>query len=106
MAARSLLDTVRACGDDEEECIGTLKAMSRLSEDPGISFVLINTKMRIQKKKKTGHQSSVLPTFRERVCVLDLGSWENTARGVPNARSTTQSPMMNMKRIKVTPFKV
>ncbi|XP_064640265.1 serine/threonine-protein phosphatase 4 regulatory subunit 1-like isoform X2 [Lineus longissimus] len=33
MAARSLLDTVRACGDDEEECIGTLKAMSRLSED-------------------------------------------------------------------------
>jgi hypothetical protein len=47
--------------------------------------------------------TSSLHLFRERVSVLDdelnNGSQENTARGVPNERSMTQSPMMNMKRI-------
>jgi hypothetical protein len=49
----------------------------------------------IQTLAKFSMQFSVLPLFRERVSVLDIGSRENTARGVPNTCSTTQSPMTN-----------
>ncbi|ESO91001.1 hypothetical protein LOTGIDRAFT_122480 [Lottia gigantea] len=34
MVARGLLDTLRAVGDDEEDCKAVLVAMTRLSEDP------------------------------------------------------------------------